>query len=152
MPGAINNRGAAVQLRFVPLFAISPTPSYHHHYSQTSISRNRPGYSPRDEDKDGRRRVKGLYKLIRVEGVMIESVDGRELLFPKRLLRGKTKRRYNALLFGHKIEREQSIDPIHSTSLLLVCLASMHYILNINAFYPRPINFRYFAEFAKKSQ
>jgi len=53
--------------------------------------------SRRDEDEDGGRRVKGLYELIRVEGVMIEGVDGRELPFPKRLLREETKRYYNTL-------------------------------------------------------
>lgn len=58
------------------------------HYSQTSISRrNTPKYSVRDEGEDGGRRVKGLYELIRVEGVMIEGVDRRELPFPKQLLR-----------------------------------------------------------------
>lgn len=64
----------------------------------------------------------GLYELTRAEGVMIEGVDGRELPFPKRLLREGTKRCYNALLFGCTIKRERSIDPIHSASLLLVCL------------------------------
>lgn len=100
----------------------------------------------RDEDEDEGRRVKGLCELIRAEGMMIEGVDGRELPFTKRLLREETKGRYN-VLFGHTIERERSIGPIHS--LLLVCLP-MHYFLNINAFHPRPISF-FLAEFARKA-
>lgn len=79
----------------------------------------------RDEDEDGGRRVKGLHELIRAEGAMIEGVDGRELLFPKRLLREETKRRYNPVLFGRTIEG-RSIGPVLSASLLLVCLP-MHY-------------------------
>lgn len=54
----------------------------------------------RIDEEDGGRRVKGLYELIRAEGVMIEGVDRMELPFPKQLLREETKRYYNGMLFG----------------------------------------------------
>jgi len=123
LPGAINNRDAAVQLRFVPLFPTSP--SYRHHHSQTSISRhNILRCLARDEDEvegggsEGGRRVKGLYKLIRAEGVMIEDIDRWKLPFSAFLWRNEIAT--IMLLFGRKIKWRRSIDLIHSMSLLLV--------------------------------
>lgn len=123
------------------LLSFQPLPSYRRHHSQTSISRrNTPRCSGRDEDEDGDRRVKGLYELIRTEsddwrcrweGVAISEMTssrGNETPVQRVVIRS-----YEV------IERGRSIDPIHSASLLLVCLP-MHYFLNINAFYPRPIN------------
>lgn len=50
------------------LLSFQPLPSYRRHHLQSSIPRrNTPRCLVRDEDEDGGRRVKGLYKLIRTE-------------------------------------------------------------------------------------
>lgn len=74
----------------------------------------------RDEDEDGEgRRVKGLYELIRAEGVMIEGVDRRELPFPKRLLREETLLLQRGIII-RSYDQTRTIDWSHSPGIFII--------------------------------
>lgn len=101
------------------LLPFQPPPSYRS--SQTSIfRRNTPRCSVKDEDEDEGRRVKGLYELIRAEGMMIEGgwegVAISETTFSRRNetpLQRRVIRSY---------DRTRTIDRSHSLGIFIISL------------------------------